>query len=54
MDTVEIRASEGGADAEAFAHDLTSALHRALTREQVDASNDLNGILIRQGSPRWL
>ena len=53
MKTLEVRASEGGADAEQFAYELTEAMCRAFLREGLEFSrNDTNITL--SVTPSWL
>jgi hypothetical protein len=56
MTTVEVRPSEGGADAEEFADEMVHAISRALTREDIEhaLTKDyfINGISI--SNDHWL
>lgn len=54
MNTVEIRADEGGADAEAFAVDLTAAIQRGLSREGIDAERYETLLSFDGKTPQWL
>lgn len=51
---IEIRASEGGIDAEMFAVDLATAACRALTRDGINFIQDAGTIAIDGRRPKWL
>lgn len=51
---IEIRAAQGGKDAELFASDLQYALHSALAREGVIFTADGPVTSVRSKTPIWL
>ena len=54
MKTIEIKPSEGGADAELFANDVVGAVSRALTRDGVKHSVDGCNVIVDGQLPHWL
>jgi hypothetical protein len=54
MKTLEVRAGEGGVDAESFASELTDAIEKALKKESVDYKRVENIVMFRRRYPIWL
>ena len=54
MKTLEIRAADGGLDAEDFAKELESAVKRSLVREEIAFTQTNNGITFHKVTPSWL
>ena len=54
MNTLEIRAGEGGVDAEAFATELAEAVEKALTKESFAYTRTANTFAFSLTYPDWL